>query len=81
MRTWKIIYPDKTESIMNYDPILEEREIVKKEIKELKNKFKEMDKLASKYSKQIELMADGMSYDKAYKEVFEKERKVGGKRK
>ena len=50
-------------------------------VHELNKKFSDMDELASKYSKQIELMADGMSYDESYKEVFEKKRKVGVKRK
>jgi len=31
--------------------------------------FLKLDKLANKYAKMIELMADGMSYDKALKEV------------
>lgn len=31
--TWRVIYPDKTESIMNYNPILVERKNLVKQIK------------------------------------------------
>lgn len=31
-KTWRLIHPDKTESLMNYNPITEERKLVVKEI-------------------------------------------------
>lgn len=34
-KTWRLIYPDKTESIMNYDPVLEETKAIIKEILKL----------------------------------------------
>lgn len=40
-KTWKVIYPDKTESIMNYDPIKE----AEKEINEWKKKLTEWHQL------------------------------------
>ena len=37
-QTWRLIYPDKTESLMNYDPIKYERERIIKILKEAKIK-------------------------------------------
>lgn len=34
-KTWRLIYPDKTESIMNYNPITEEKRWVIKEVLKL----------------------------------------------
>ena len=34
-KTWKIIHPDKTESVMNYNPIKEERKLTIKEVLKL----------------------------------------------
>jgi len=38
-------------------------------IKETEKKMKKLDKLSDKYARMIELMSDGMSYDKAKEEV------------
>ncbi len=31
-KTWRLIYPDKTESLMNFNPIKEERRIIVNEV-------------------------------------------------
>lgn len=39
-KTWRIIYPDKTESLMNYDPIKKAEKELKRIVKEgYKNGF------------------------------------------
>ena len=42
-KTWRLIYPDKTESLMNYNPIEHERERILKWIEEIVP-FAELDK-------------------------------------
>ena len=47
-KTWRIIYPDKTESLMNYDPI--------------KNAEEESRKLKKKIEEWHQLIVKGLSY-------------------
>jgi len=51
-KTWRIIYPDKTESIMNYDPIKQAEEKTKK----IEKKFKEWHNLV------VQGLVNGLSH-------------------
>ena len=77
IKVWRLIYPDKTESLSNYNPIQQAKSEAVKELNDLQNAYNiamlEINRLRNKLEKEIKWRKFNIQHQKEFNESVKKE--------